>query len=145
MDDTVSRIIDTLKILCDSTDALKDRIYSALHDAWYNNANYIELCIEGYSWGFNYLCIVYHVIFYKYPVELDLVDFYPAIIIHKDKELDREIEYILRNTIVIQSIRGVIRFYVGKHILKYLRRYRWDCSKVSYKVYTENPMGEVNG
>jgi len=50
---------------------------------------------------------------------LGLVDFYPAIIIHKDKELDRDIEYILR--------------------------YRWDCSKISYKVYTENPMGEVDG
>ncbi len=76
---------------------------------------------------------------------MGLVDFYPAIVIHKDKELDRDIEYILRNTLVIQSVRGVIRFYVGKHVLKYLRRYRWDCSKISYKVYTENPMGEVDG
>lgn len=134
-----------MKLLCNGNDALKESIYNALHDAWYNNANYIELCIEGYSQGLNHLCTVYHILFYKYPVELDLIDFYPVIIVNKNRELDKDIEYILRNTIVIQSVRGIIKFYVVKHILKYLRKYRWDCSKVSYKVYSENPMGEVNG
>lgn len=134
-----------MKILCNSNDVLKESIYNVLHDAWYNNANYIELCIEGRSQGLNHLCIVYHVLFYRYPVELDLIDFYPVIIIDKNRELDKDIEYILRNTIVIQSVKGIIKFYVVKHILKYLRKYRWDCSKVSYKVYSENPMGEVNG
>ena len=138
------KIVNTLKVICGNSDAVRNLTYKALHDAWYNNANYIEICIEGRSWGFNYLCMIYHVIFYRYPVEQDLVDFYPVIVVHKDKELDKDIEYILRNTMVIQSIRGIIRFYVKKHVLKYLRRYRWDCSKITYKIYTENPMGEVD-
>ncbi|GEM_PF-3555377 len=144
LDDVVANAVNVFKGLCNGIDMVVDAVYSALHDAWFNGSNYIEICVEGVEEGFEYLCIIYHILFYRYPVDLEIMDYYPVLVIHRDKELDLDMEVIFRNSLVIQSIGGVIRFYVGKHVLKYLRKYRWDCSRVSYKVYSENPMGEFD-